>query len=109
MVNILEWDYKGWKSKWNFDNETHQDDWNNTLVTIINMASNKIYRDSGEPATYVLAHISLKYLINNLTYCNSETKMLGTRYNLDYTTDLEVDTLKVYNKHNEYLIKVING
>jgi hypothetical protein len=112
--NELTWDYLGWKKHYTFPSETHQRDWNNTLITQINQASAQIHMSSTGteeegPATFVIAHISLKYLINTMEYYNKDERTLGSRYIVIFSTDLEEDTMRVGNEYNEILITIING
>lgn len=69
MDREFTWDYKGW-SKLTPDESDHtQTDWNETLITMINMANNEIYKTTGQNATeMVMSQKVASVLTNTMGY-----------------------------------------
>jgi hypothetical protein len=111
-IGETTWDYNGWVNYSEYDDAKIL--WCNTLLTQINAASTQIHtssvgKENEGPASVIIAHISLKYLFNLINYYDKTERMLGNRYQVVYSIDMEEDTLLVCNEHREILIRIKNG
>ena len=117
-TKMLTWDYDGYKNYPQPIDEEIRNAWVNTLITKINQAGAILYQDSYSGAAEhngvascnnILAHISLKFLMNRLSYYDKSTMMLSGRFHVTYSDELEIDTIKLYNNFGEIIIQVVNG
>jgi len=105
-----EWNYLGWKelegSQRNF-----QKDWNQTILTKINMMSAYIFRESMRGgANAIRGNSKMLSLIQTLEYYDPKKNMLGYKYNLEIDDLISEDILYVYRdsiKKRDILIPLI--
>jgi len=101
MKNNFTWDYKI-PSKYNKDNDfIFQIDWNQTLITTLNVITKNIKNN----VEIVICIVPIKYktLIESLSFYNKET-MTYNNYKFVFTNET-VDVIKI---NNNIELKILN-
>lgn len=84
---------------WN-ENQTilsHQTDWNNTLLTVINKLSNQIHKSTYDGgANTIIVNPSKNYLFESMSSYDQMTNRLAGRYNVIYDDNCEHNVIYVY-------------
>lgn len=94
-----EWDYKGHLGTEGCSPYDNQVDWNQTLITKINMCSANIYRDSTcGGASFIKINSKLLPLIETLMYYGKNEKTLSGRYRIEIDDTIEEDLVFVYHR-----------
>jgi len=101
------WDFNGGKNNKNFFGD-HLD-WIKTFFTKINECSARLHMASPdkELGSLVLkSHISLKFLFILLEYYNALDQTIGERYIVEFTTEIEEDSVEMTFNNKTAKIKV---
>lgn len=104
--HFTEWDYSQYDEMEKFP--YLQVDWNQTLMTKINIIGGEIHQSSRryKPDT-IEVNPKLEPLIETLVYYNKETKKLGGRYNIKFNDEIEDNTMFLYHSGETVVIPFI--
>jgi hypothetical protein len=102
--HFVEWDYLQHKEIKNNITD-YQLDWNQTLLTKINMIASQIRRSSRRygPDTIEVSP-KLEPLIETLQFYNKETKQLGSKYNIKINDEIEDNTMFLYHSDEDIVV-----
>jgi hypothetical protein len=92
----IVWDNKG------IDKDS-QSDWSQTLHTIINEITVKIYKSTFLSCNLITIHSSLLPLFERLNYYSNEKKMLNGRFKLKLDDTLDTNKIFISSKLNKRL------
>ena len=94
----FEWDYLGFKDLKSFESGYTQNDWNQTLFSLINRCSANIFKESFRGVgNRIYAHPKTFLLISKNEYYDKTTNTLSGRYKI--IVDDKLPNNKIYVKH----------
>ena len=100
-MNNFTWDYKIPQKYSSNNNSDHQNDWNQTLMTVFNIIN--INLNSSNEINNCMCPIKYQILIESLAFYNKETS-LYKNFKFEFTSD-DSDIIKI---NNNIELKILN-